>query len=82
MANEFVRRSDERLLEISKKLEERHLSYLQLEDTPLKLEQRQKLEGINFYYWHYCRLQKCPADLEILETSFTWIFFFLNLQIS
>lgn len=46
MANEYAKRSDERLLEIAKRLEERHLSYLQIEDTPLKLEQRQKLEGI------------------------------------
>lgn len=52
MANEYAKRSDERLLEIAKRLEERHLSYLQIEDTPLKLEQRQKLEGNFNYFWH------------------------------
>lgn len=45
MANDLLKRSNERLSEISERLEQSHLVYLQTEDTPLKLEQRRKLEG-------------------------------------
>lgn len=33
------------LLQISRKLEESHLVYLQTDESPLKLQQRKKLEG-------------------------------------
>lgn len=45
MANDLIIRSKDRLQEISIKLEQSHLVYLQTDDSPLKLQQRHKLEG-------------------------------------
>ncbi|XP_053986960.1 uncharacterized protein LOC128880666 [Hylaeus volcanicus] len=45
MANDLTIRSKDRLQEISMKLEQSHLVYLQTDDSPLKLQQRHKLEG-------------------------------------
>lgn len=45
MANDFILRSKDKLQEISAKLEQSHLAYLQTDDSPLKLDQRRKLEG-------------------------------------
>nr|XP_012234036.1 PREDICTED: uncharacterized protein LOC105678903 [Linepithema humile] len=45
MANDVVIRSKDRLQELSMKLEQSHLVYLQTDDSPLKLQQRHKLEG-------------------------------------
>ncbi|EZA61545.1 hypothetical protein DMN91_003443 [Ooceraea biroi] len=45
MANDVVIRGKDRLQEISMKLEQSHLAYLQTDDSPLKLQQRHKLEG-------------------------------------
>lgn len=47
MANDLILRSKDKLQEISMKLEQSHLAYLQTDDSPLKLDQRRKLEGIN-----------------------------------
>lgn len=44
MASDVMRGKD-RLQEISMKLEQSHLVYLQTDDSPLKLQQRHKLEG-------------------------------------
>lgn len=58
MANDVIIRGKDRLQEISMKLEQSHLVYLQTDDSPLKLQQRHKLEGnvyqiilhnVNFY---------------------------------
>lgn len=46
MANDIIMRGKDRLQEISMKLEQSHLVYLQTDDSPLKLQQRHKLEGI------------------------------------
>lgn len=46
MANDVIIRSKDRLQELSMKLEQSHLVYLQTDDSPLKLQQRHKLEGI------------------------------------
>lgn len=46
MANNIIIRSKDKLQEISIKLEQSHLAYLQTDDSPLKLQQRNKLEGI------------------------------------
>ncbi|XP_076292729.1 PUB and ZnF_RBZ domain-containing protein tamozhennic [Lasioglossum baleicum] len=45
MANDLITRGKDRLQEISMKLEQSHLVYLQTDDSPLKLQQRHKLEG-------------------------------------
>lgn len=45
MANDVIMRGKDRLQEISMKLEQSHLVYLQTDDSPLKLQQRHKLEG-------------------------------------
>jgi len=45
MANDIIMRGKDRLHEISMKLEQSHLVYLQTDDSPLKLQQRHKLEG-------------------------------------
>ncbi|XP_012535144.2 protein tamozhennic isoform X2 [Monomorium pharaonis] len=45
MANDLIMRGKDRLQEISMKLEQSHLVYLQTDDSPLKLQQRHKLEG-------------------------------------
>lgn len=45
MANDIIIRGKDRLQEISMKLEQSHLVYLQTDDSPLKLQQRHKLEG-------------------------------------
>lgn len=45
MANDVIIRGKDRLQEISMKLEQSHLVYLQTDDSPLKLQQRHKLEG-------------------------------------
>ncbi|KAK1124343.1 hypothetical protein K0M31_006711 [Melipona bicolor] len=45
MANDLIIRGKDRLQEISIKLEQSHLVYLQTDDSPLKLQQRRKLEG-------------------------------------
>lgn len=45
MANDVIIRGKDRLQEISVKLEQSHLVYLQTDDSPLKLQQRHKLEG-------------------------------------
>lgn len=45
MAEDLTRRCRDRLQDISIKLEQSHLVYLQTDDSPLKLQQRQKLEG-------------------------------------
>ena len=45
MANDLIMRGKDRLQEISTKLEQSHLVYLQTDDSPLKLQQRHKLEG-------------------------------------
>ncbi|XP_033336472.1 PUB and ZnF_RBZ domain-containing protein tamozhennic [Megalopta genalis] len=45
MANDLITRGKDRLQEISMKLEQSHLAYLQTDDSPLKLQQRHKLEG-------------------------------------
>ncbi|XP_076626710.1 PUB and ZnF_RBZ domain-containing protein tamozhennic isoform X2 [Colletes latitarsis] len=45
MANDLTTRGKDRLQEISMKLEQSHLVYLQTDDSPLKLQQRHKLEG-------------------------------------
>lgn len=45
MANDIIIRSKDRLQEIGMKLEQSHLAYLQTDDSPLKLQQRHKLEG-------------------------------------
>lgn len=45
MANDVIIRSKDRLQEIGMKLEQSHLVYLQTDDSPLKLQQRHKLEG-------------------------------------
>ncbi|KAK2577266.1 hypothetical protein KPH14_003404 [Odynerus spinipes] len=45
MANDLILRSKDKLQEISMKLEQSHLAYLQTDDSPLKLDQRRKLEG-------------------------------------
>ncbi|XP_014472168.1 PREDICTED: protein tamozhennic [Dinoponera quadriceps] len=45
MATDVIIRSKDRLQEISMKLEHSHLAYLQTDDSPLKLQQRHKLEG-------------------------------------
>ncbi|XP_043258309.1 uncharacterized protein LOC122400749 [Colletes gigas] len=45
MANDLTIRGKDRLQEISMKLEQSHLVYLQTDDSPLKLQQRHKLEG-------------------------------------
>ncbi|CAK9833564.1 Protein tamozhennic [Anthophora retusa] len=45
MANDLILRGKDRLQEISMKLEQSHLVYLQTDDSPLKLQQRHKLEG-------------------------------------
>lgn len=45
MANDIIMRGKDRLQEISMKLEQSHLVYLQTDDSPLKLQQRHKLEG-------------------------------------
>lgn len=61
MANDVIIRGKDRLQEISMKLEQSHLVYLQTDDSPLKLQQRHKLEGnvyqiilcnVNFYIVH------------------------------
>ncbi|OAD55707.1 Protein tamozhennic [Eufriesea mexicana] len=44
MANDLIIRGKDRLQEISMKLEQSHLVYLQTDDSPLKLQQRHKLE--------------------------------------
>jgi len=46
MANDIIMRGKDKLQEISMKLEQSHLVYLQTDDSPLKLQQRHKLEGI------------------------------------
>ncbi|XP_047358637.1 uncharacterized protein LOC124952589 isoform X1 [Vespa velutina] len=46
MANDLILRGKDKLQEISMKLEQSHLAYLQTDDSPLKLDQRRKLEGI------------------------------------
>lgn len=48
MANDVMRGKD-RLQEVSMKLEQSHLVYLQTDDSPLKIQQRHKLEGIIHY---------------------------------
>ncbi|XP_015179595.1 PREDICTED: uncharacterized protein LOC107068067 isoform X1 [Polistes dominula] len=45
MANDLILRGKDKLQEISMKLEQSHLAYLQTDDSPLKLDQRRKLEG-------------------------------------
>lgn len=45
MANDLIIKGKDRLQEISMKLEQSHLVYLQTDDSPLKLQQRHKLEG-------------------------------------
>ncbi|XP_032670478.1 uncharacterized protein LOC116843812 isoform X2 [Odontomachus brunneus] len=45
MATDVIIRGKDRLQEISTKLEHSHLAYLQTDDSPLKLQQRHKLEG-------------------------------------
>ncbi|KAG7210768.1 hypothetical protein KM043_012262 [Ampulex compressa] len=45
MANDLMIRDKDRLQEIGMKLEQSHLVYLQTDDSPLKLQQRHKLEG-------------------------------------
>ncbi|EFN81728.1 uncharacterized protein LOC105185756 [Harpegnathos saltator] len=45
MATDVIIRGKDRLQEISMKLEHSHLAYLQTDDSPLKLQQRHKLEG-------------------------------------
>ncbi|XP_017884638.1 uncharacterized protein LOC108627737 [Ceratina calcarata] len=45
MASDLIMRGKDRLQEISMKLEQSHLVYLQTDDSPLKLQQRHKLEG-------------------------------------
>ncbi|XP_076545422.1 PUB and ZnF_RBZ domain-containing protein tamozhennic [Osmia lignaria lignaria] len=45
MANDLIMKDKDRLQEISTKLEQSHLVYLQTDDSPLKLQQRHKLEG-------------------------------------
>ncbi|KZC11753.1 PREDICTED: protein tamozhennic [Dufourea novaeangliae] len=45
MANDLTMRGKDKLQEISMKLEQSHLVYLQTDDSPLKLQQRHKLEG-------------------------------------
>ncbi|XP_076234113.1 PUB and ZnF_RBZ domain-containing protein tamozhennic isoform X2 [Calliopsis andreniformis] len=45
MANDLIMRGKDKLQEISMKLEQSHLVYLQTDDSPLKLQQRHKLEG-------------------------------------
>lgn len=45
MANDQSVRGRDKLHEISMKLEQSHLVYLQADDSPLKLQQRHKLEG-------------------------------------
>lgn len=47
MANDLILRGKDKLHEISMKLEQSHLAYLQTDDSPLKLDQRRKLEGID-----------------------------------
>lgn len=49
MANDVIMRGKDRLQEISMKLEQSHLVYLQTDDSPLKLQQRHKLEGTVYY---------------------------------
>ncbi|XP_033224310.1 uncharacterized protein LOC117177631 isoform X2 [Belonocnema kinseyi] len=72
MANDPLKRSNERLSEISERLEQSHLVYLQTEDTPLKLEQRRKLEG--FIKEYLCLVQNelkytFPSTADILHRS-------------
>lgn len=72
MANELTKRSNERFLEINRRLEESHWSYLQTEETPLKLEQRQKLEG--FIKEYLCLVQNelkytFPSTADIFHRS-------------
>ncbi|XP_024877467.1 uncharacterized protein LOC112458216 [Temnothorax curvispinosus] len=45
MANDVIMRGKDRLQEISMNVEQSHLVYLQTDDSPLKLQQRHKLEG-------------------------------------
>lgn len=45
MANDLIMRGKDRLQEISMKVEQSHLVYLHTDDSPLKLQQRHKLEG-------------------------------------
>lgn len=45
MANGFIIRSKDKLQEISIKLDQSHLVYLQMDASPEKLEQRRKVEG-------------------------------------
>ena len=45
MAN-LIDLGNDNLYEIGRKLEESHLVYLQTDESPLKLQQRKKLEGI------------------------------------
>ncbi|XP_076751405.1 PUB and ZnF_RBZ domain-containing protein tamozhennic isoform X2 [Xylocopa sonorina] len=45
MASDLIIKGKDRLQEISMKLEQSHLVYLQTDDSPLKLQQRHKLEG-------------------------------------
>ena len=46
MASDLMQRNNEKLSEISERLKQSHLSYLQTEDSPLKFEQRGKLESV------------------------------------
>lgn len=52
MASDVMRGKD-RLQEISMKLEQSHLVYLQTDDSPLKLQQRHKLEGTTNHLMQY-----------------------------
>lgn len=46
MATDVIIRGKDKLQEISMKVVHSHLAYLQTDDSPLKLQQRHKLEGI------------------------------------
>lgn len=59
MALDGIGRGTDRLHEISMNVLQSHMVYLQTDDSPLKLKQRQKLEGTGFFFLvnkHYTKI--------------------------